>query len=146
MESIGLMAATGPGSTTPIDPPVADSSVQQRVVRKRRAQKRMIYGFTFSHKELVEWGKQHVGDTDDKESGRSMGPLYTRCLRLWHRTTVHMVTYYSGPRRHQSDWCLTLADNISPDTATPPPREVIDEIKEALEITRDPEWHLFGGD
>ncbi|KAH9031680.1 hypothetical protein EDB84DRAFT_1491459 [Lactarius hengduanensis] len=146
------MAATGPGSTTtPIDPPVADPSVQQRAVRKKR-QKRMVYGFTFSHKELLEWGKQHVGDVDDKEVlghdkvRRSMGPLFTRCLRLWYRTTVHMVRYYSGPRRHQADWCLTLADNISPDTATPPPREVIDEIKEALEITRDPEWHLFGGD
>ncbi|KAH9003366.1 hypothetical protein EDB86DRAFT_3073138 [Lactarius hatsudake] len=127
------MAATGPGSTTPIDPPVADSSVQRPV-------------------ELVEWGKQHVGDTDDKEVlghdrvRRSMGPLFTRCLGLWYRTTVHVVTYYSGPRLHQSDWCLTLADNISPDTATPPPREVIDQIKEALDITRDPEWHLFGGD
>ncbi|KAH9074147.1 hypothetical protein EDB83DRAFT_2505048 [Lactarius deliciosus] len=132
------MAATGPGSPTPIDPHVADSSVQRPVVRKRRAQKRMIYGFTFSHKELVEWGKQHSQEID--------GTLFTRCLGLWYRTTVHVVTYYSGPRLHQSDWCLTLADNISPDTATPPPREVIDQIKEALEITRDPEWHLFGGD
>ncbi|KAH9171391.1 hypothetical protein EDB89DRAFT_2243567 [Lactarius sanguifluus] len=144
------MAATGPGSTTPIDPPVADSSVQQRVVRKRR-QKRMVYGFTFSHKELVEWGKQNLGMDEEELSRdynirRSMRALFTRCHPLWHRTTIHFVTYYSGPHRHHADWCLTLADNISPDTATPPPREVIDEIKEALEITRDPEWHLFGGD
>ncbi|KAH9061128.1 hypothetical protein EDB87DRAFT_1560797 [Lactarius vividus] len=136
------MAATGPGSTTtPIDPPQA--------VRKRRAQKRMIYGFTFSCKELEEWGRQHLGDDVELQyynTRRSMGPLFNRCHHLWRRTTVHFVTYYSGPRRHQSDWCLTLADNISPDTATPPPREVIDEIKEALEITQDPEWHLFGGD
>lgn len=70
-----------------------------------------------------------------------MGPLFTRCYHLWRRTTRHIVTYYSGPRRHEEDWCLTLADNISRDTSTPPPRELIDKIKEALEITRDPEWH-----
>ncbi|KAI9428932.1 hypothetical protein H4582DRAFT_411351 [Lactarius indigo] len=140
------MAATGPGSTT-----VADSSVQQRVMRKRRAQQRKIHGFNFSCTELVEWGKQHFDDTDDKDElqhyiRRSMGPLFTRCYHLWRRTTTRFVTYYSGPRRHHLDWCLTLADNISPDTATPPPREIIDKIKEALEITRDPEWHLFCGD
>ena len=111
----------------------------------------MIYGFTFSHKELVEWGQQHFGDMDDKEVlrhyvSRSMGPLFTRCYRLWRRTTRHIVTYYNGPRRHEEDWCLALADNISCDTATPPPRELIDKIKEVLEITRGPEWHRFYGD
>ncbi len=144
--------ATTSSTTTSIVPPVADSSIQQRrVVPKRRAQPRMIYGFTFSHKQLVEWGKQHYGDTEDEDLlrhyvWRSMGPLFTRCHHLWRRTTVHVVKYYSGPRRYHEDWCLTLADNISPDTATPPPRELIDKIKEALETTREPEWHLFGGE
>jgi hypothetical protein len=141
--------ATTNSITTSIVPPAADSSVQQRrVMPKRRAQQRKIYGFTFSHKELVEWGQQHFGDTDDKEVlrhyvRRSMGPLLSPHRR---RTTGHIVTYYSGPRRHEEDWCLTLADNISRDTATPPSRELIDKIKEALEITRDPEWHRFYGD
>lgn len=111
----------------------------------------MVYGLTFSHKELVEWGMQHLGMDEEELSRdynirRSMGPLFTRCHHLWHRTTIHFVTHYSGPHRHHADWCLTLADNISPDTATPPPREVIDKIKEALDITLDPKWHLFGGD
>ena len=125
--------------------PVAGSSIQ-----KQRRTPRMIYGFTFSHDELVEWGMQHFGE-DDKvmqhylRAGRAMGPLFTRCSHLWYRTTKHIVRYYSGPRWGDEDWCLALADNISPDTATPPPRELIDKIKEALEITQDPEWHHFGG-
>ncbi|EDR01651.1 uncharacterized protein LACBIDRAFT_310607 [Laccaria bicolor S238N-H82] len=139
-------------TTTSIVLPAPDSSIQQRqVVPKRHVLRRMIYGFTFSHKELVEWGQQHFGETDDKEVlrqyvRRSMGPLFTRCYCLWRRTTRHIVTYHSGPRRHEEDWCLTLADNISRDTAMPPAKEVIDKIKEALEITRDPEWHRFYGD
>ncbi len=95
-------------TATSIVPPAADSSIQQQVVLKRRAQRRMIYGFTFSHEELVEWGQQHFGDTDDKEVlrhyvRRSMGPLFTRCYRLWQRTTIHIVTYYRGPHRHNED-------------------------------------------
>jgi hypothetical protein len=42
-------------------------------------------------------------------------------------------------------WSLTLADNISSNTVTPPPREIIDKMKEAL-IMRDPQWHRFNGD
>lgn len=146
------MATTSSTTTSIIPPVMADSSThQRRVVPRRRVQRRMIYGFTFSHEELVDWGQQHFGNTNDKEVlrhyvSRSMGPLFTRCYRLWRRTTRHIVTYYSGPRRHEEDWCITLADNISCDTATPPPRELIDKIKEALEIARDPEWHLFYGD
>ena len=138
-------------TTTSVVRPVADSSMPQRVVTKRRAPRRMIYGFTFSHEQLVEWGKRHFGDSDDKEVLRkyirkSMGPLFTRCYRLWRRTTTHIVTYYKGPRRDDEDWCLCLADNNSRDTATPPSQELIDKIKEVLEITRDPEWHRFYGD
>jgi hypothetical protein len=123
-------------SSTPV-PPVAKSSKpvqlvagsstqQQQVVPKRRAQPRMIYGFTFSHDELVEWGIQHFGE-DDKamqhflRACRAMGPLFTRCYHLWRQTTRNTVTYYSGPRRGEEDWCLTLADNISLDTVTPLP-------------------------
>ena len=143
---------TTASTTTSVAQPAAVSSTQQRrAAPKRRPQRRMIYGFTFSHEELVEWGRQHFGDSDDKEVLRhyvrkSMGPLFTRCYRLWRRTTRHIVTYYSGPRRDDEDWCLSLADNISCETATPPSRELIDKIKEALEITRDPEWHRFYGD
>ena len=144
--------ATTSSTTTSAVPSAADSSMQQRrVAPKRRAQRRMIYGFTFSYEELVEWGQQHFGETDDEEKlqhyvRKSMGPLFARCYRLWRRTTKHIVTYYSGSRRDDEDWCLCLADNISRDTATPPPQELIDKIKEALEITRDPEWHRFYGD
>ena len=144
--------ATANSIITSVVPPVTDLSTQERrAVPRRRAQRRMIYGFTFSHEELVEWGQQHFGNTDDKEVlrhyvSRSMRPLFTRCYRLWRRTTRHIVTYYNGPRRHEEDWCLALADNISCDTATPPPRELIDKIKEVLEITRGPEWHRFYGD
>ena len=142
------MATTSP--TTSAVPSAADSSMQ-RVASKRRSQRRMIYGFTFSYEELVEWGQQHFGETDDEEElqhyvRKSMGPLFARCYRLWRRTTKHIVTYYSGSRRHDEDWCLCLADNITRDTATPPPQELIDKIKEALEITRNPEWHRFYGD
>ena len=146
-----IWMATTSSSTTSVVPPAADSSMQKRrVVRKRRPQ-RMIYGFTFSHEELVEWGRQHFGDSDDKKVSwhyvrRAMGPLFTRCYRLWRRTTTHIVTYYNGPRRDDEDWCLSLADNISCDTATPPSRELIDKMKEVLEISRDPEWHRFDGD
>ena len=143
------MATTSPTTTSAV-PSAADSSMQ-RVASKRRSQRRMIYGFTFSYEELVEWGQQHFGETDDEEELRhyvrkSMGPLFARCYRLWRRTTKHIVTYYSGSRRHDEDWCLCLADNITRDTATPPPQELIDKIKEALEITRNPEWHRFYGD
>ena len=134
-------------------PLVAESSVRQQQVmpKTRRRAPRMIYGFTFSHDELVEWGIRHYGK-DDKvmqhylRAGRAMGPLFTRCYRLWPRTTKQIVRYYSGPRRGDVNWCLSLADTISHDTAMPPPREIINEIKEALETTQDPEWHRFDGD
>lgn len=41
-----------------------------------------------------------------------------------------------------------FADNISPDTATPPQslREIIDRIKENLSIEKEPQWYRFYGD
>jgi len=33
--------------------------------------------------------------------------------------------------------------HLSCDTVMPPPREIIDEIKDVLDLMRDPEWHLF---
>ena len=118
---------------------------------KRRAKRRMIYGFTFSTDELKEWGRQQFGETDDEKVlrnyiARSMGPLYIRTRRLWKRTTKHFVSYNRGPRRYESDWCLTLADNISSDTVLPPSSEIIQRMKEVLQITRDPQWHRFDGD
>ena len=111
----------------------------------------MIYGFAFSTDDLEEWSKQRFGDTDDEKMleiylSKAMGPLYCRCRRLWRRTTKHFVTYEHGPRSQESDWCLTLADNISPDTATPPPQEIIDQIKEDLYLSREPQWYPFNGD
>ena len=32
------------------------------------------------------------------------------------RTSMHFVTHRTGSRRHESDWCLTFADNISLDS------------------------------
>ena len=59
----GMAATSSTVTTTSVVPPAAHSSMQQRrVVPKRRPQRRMIYGFTFSHKELVEWGQQHLGE------------------------------------------------------------------------------------
>ena len=137
----------------PITTPVADSSTNQRrsVAYKRRTFKRMIYGFAFSTDELEEWGRQRFGDTDDEEVllsyiSKSMGPLFSGCYRLWRRTSTHFVTYNKGSRRHESDWCLTFADNLSPDTAIPPSREVIDKMKENLRIEKEPQWYRFYGD
>lgn len=149
MFSVFGMATT---NSPAVAQPATDSSKpQSRAVSKRRRPRRQIYGFTFSPDQLEDWGRQHFGDTDDEEVlerylRKSMGPLYYRCYHLWRRTTKHFVTYYTGPRRNEEDWCLTLADNISRDTATPPPREIIDKIKEVLDLTRDPEWHVFYGD
>ena len=111
----------------------------------------MVYGFAFSTDQLEEWGRHRFGDTDDEDVllsyiSRSMGPLFTGCYRLWRRTCVHFVKYYTGPRRHESDWCLTFADNFSPDTATLPPREIIDKMKENLRIEQEPQWYRFYGD
>jgi len=138
---------------TTTDPLAADStSRRSRGVPTRRKHQRMIYGFTFSRAELVDWGRHHFNNVEEDERApdryirKAMGPLFTRCFRLWRRTTKHFVFYTRGPRRHEEDWCLTLADNISQDTVTPPPREIIDNIKHALEITRDPTWHRFYGD
>ena len=130
---------------------VLDPSAKPNTIPKRHAMHRMIYGFTFSTDELEEWGRQQFGNTDDEKVlesyfVRSMGPLYICSQCLWKRTTKHFVTYKSGPCRHESDWCLTLADNISSDTITPPPREIINKMKEALQITRDSQWHRFDGD
>jgi hypothetical protein len=140
-------------SSDAIATPAADSSAKQcRSVAKRRSTfKRMIYGFAFSPDELEEWGRQQYGDTDDEKVllnyiSKSMGPLFRGCYRLWRRTTKHFVTYYTGPRRHESDWCITFADNISRDTATPPSREIIDMMKENLHIQKEPQWYRFYGD
>ena len=129
--------------------PAVDSST--KLHRKRYMFKRMIYGFAFSTDELEEWGRQRFGDTDDEKIllgyiSKSMGPLFTGCYRLWRRTSMHFVTYNTGPRRHESDWCLTFAVNLSPDTATPPPREIIDKMKENLRIVQEPQWYRFHGD
>lgn len=148
-----LFAALGMATTSsPAAQPVADfSKPQNRGVSKKCRPQRMIYGFTFSPDQLEDWGRQHFGDTGDEKVleryiKKSMGRLYYPCYHRWRRTTKHFVTYYTGPRRHEEDWCLTLADNISCDTVMPPPREIIDEIKDVLDLTRDPEWHLFYGD
>ena len=75
-----------------------------------------------------------------------MGTLFRGCYCLWRRTSKHFVTYCSGPRRHESDWCITFADNISPDTASLPPRDIIDRMKENLRIEKEPQWYRFYGD
>ena len=146
METMSVSTNITPNITTP----VGDSS-KRRSVTKRRTFKRMIYGFAFSTDELEEWGRQRYGDTDDEKVllgyiSKSIGPLFRGCYRLWRRTSTHFVTYNTGPRRHESDWCLTLADNISTDTATPPPREIIDRMKENLSIEKEPQWYRFYGD
>lgn len=147
-----MATETVSSNITPIMTPAADSStVQRRSVAKRRTTKRMIYGFAFSPEELQEWGQQQFGDTDDEEDlldyiDKSIGLLFRGCYRLWHRTSRHFVTYYSGPRRHESDWCITFADNLSSDTATPPPSEIIKRMKENLRIKKDPQWYRFYGD
>jgi hypothetical protein len=138
-------------SSDTIRMPVGSSTEQRRSVAKRRTFKRMIYGFAFSPDELEEWGRQQYGDTDDEKVllnyiSRSMGPLFRDCYRLWRRTSTHFVTYYTGPRRHESDWCITFADNISPDTATLPSREIIDRMKEILQIEKEPQWYRFYSD
>ena len=132
-------------------PAPESSTKQRRSVPKRRTFKRMIYGFAFSTDELEEWGRKRFGDTDDEKilesyMRKSISPLFNGCYRLWRRTSMHFVTYNKGPRRHESDWCLTFADNISPDTATLPPREIIDRMKEDLHIEKEPQWYRFYGD
>ena len=107
---------------TPIATSAVESSTKQsRSVPKRCTFKRMIYGFAFTPEELEEWGRQRFGDTDDEKildgyMGRSMSALFDGCYRLWRRTSMHFVNQFTGARRHESDWCLTFADNISPDT------------------------------
>ena len=138
---------------TPIATSGADSSTKQRksVPKRRPFTKRMIYGFALSTDELEEWGRQQFGDTDDEKVllgyiNKSIGPLFDGCYGLWRRTSMHFITYSTGPRRHESDMCLTFADNISPDTATLPPRAVIDKMKENLRIEKEPQWYRFYGD
>ena len=138
-------------SITPIATPAADLSTnQRRSVAKRRPFKRMIYGFAFSTDDLEAWGRQQFGDSDNEvllnHISKSMGHLFRGCYRLWRRTSKHFVTYYSGPCRHESDWCITFADNISPDTASLPPRDIIDRMKENLRIEKEPQWYRFYGD
>ena len=122
------------------------SSLERKSAARRRTFKRMIYGFAFSTDELEEWGRQRFGDTDDEKILESYMRKSNGCYRLWRRTSMHFVTHYSGSRRHESDWCLTFADNISPDTATLPPRAVIDKMKENLRIEKEPQWYRFYGD
>ena len=139
-------------NATPIATPAADSSTKQRrSVAKRRAYKRMIYGLAFSLEELMEWGRQRFGDTDDEKVlenyiSKSTSFLFRGCYRLWRRTSMHFVAYNKGPRRHESDLCLTFTDNISLDTAAAPPREIIDNMKENLCIEKEPRWYEFYGD
>ena len=147
------MATTNNASDiTLIATPAADSSTKQRrSVTKRRTFKRMIYGFALSPDELEDWGRQQFGDTDDEKVledyiSNSTSDLFDGCYRLWRRTSMHFITYYSGPRRHESDLCLTFADNISPDTATPPSEEIVNKMKEKLLIEKDPQWYRFYGD
>jgi hypothetical protein len=136
-----------------IEMPVVSSTEQRRSVAKRHMFKRMIYGFAFSPDELEEWGRQQYGDTDDEKVllnyiSKSMGPLFHdfyRLWRVWRWTSTHFVTYYTGTRSHESDWCITFADNISPDTATLPSREIIDRMKENLQIEKEPQWYRFSG-
>ena len=107
-----LFAALGMATTSsPAAQPVADfSKPQSRGVSKKCRPQRMIYGFTFSPDQLEDWGRQHFGDTDDEKVleryiKKSMGRLYYPCYHRWRRTTKHFVTYYTGPRRHEEDWC-----------------------------------------
>ena len=139
------------GNIAPAATPAADSSTKQRrSVTKRRTFKRMIYGFALSPDELEDWGRMRFGDTDDVKvlEGyiyKSTSQLFDGCYRLWRRTSMQFVTYYSGPRRHESDLCLTFADNISPDTATPPPEEIVNKMKENLRLEKNPQWYRFYG-
>ena len=131
----------------------ADSSTKQRrsVVKKRTTFKRKIYGFVLFQDELEEWGRQQFGYTDDEKVlesyiNKTISYLFRGSYRLWRRTSIHFVSCNTGPHRHESDFCLTLADNLSSDTATLPPREVIDMIKKNLRIEKDPQWYRFDGD
>ena len=140
------------GNIAPAATPAADlSTKQRRSVTKRRTFKRMIYGFALSPDELEDWGRQRFGDTDvvnvlEDYISKSTSLLFRGCYRLWRRTSMHFIAYDTGPRRHESDLCLTLADNISPDTATPPSEEIINQMKENLRIEKDPQWYRFYGD
>ena len=136
----------------PIATPEADSSTKQRSsVAKRRTVRRMIYGFALSPDELEDWGRKRFGDSDDEKVlesyiRKATSLLFRGCYRMWRRTSMRFVAYETGPRRHESDLCLTFADNISPDTATPPSSEIIDMMKEKLGIEKDPQWYRYYGD
>ena len=86
------------------------------------------------------------GFMSNKRTYVALSFLFNGCYHLWRRTSVHFVVCNSGPRHHESDFCLTLEDNLSSDTATLPPREIIDKMKENLLIEKDPQWYRFYGD
>ena len=140
-----------PIATSAADSPTKQRRKQRRTVAKRHIFKRKIYGFVLFKEDLDAWGRQQFGDTDDEKVlkgyiSKTISLLFNGSYRLWRRTSMHMVTCNTGPRRHESDFCLTLADNLSSDTATLPSREIIEKMKENLRIEKDPQWYRFDGD
>jgi hypothetical protein len=141
-----------PIATSAADSPTKQRTKQRRSVAKRHTFKRKIYGFALTKEELDKWGRQQFGDTDDDKIlegyiSKTISLLFDGCYRLWRGTSMRFVTCNTtGPRRHESDFCLAFADNLSSHTATPPPREIIDKMKENLRIEKDPQWYRFYGD
>ena len=139
-----------PIATSAADLPAKQHRKQRRNVAKRHTFKRRIYGFVLFKEDLDAWGRQQFGDTDDEEVldgylNKTLSLLCNGCHRLWRRTDVHFVSCNTGAPRHETDFCLTLADNLSPDTATIPPREIIEMMKKNLRIEKDPQWYRYDG-
>lgn len=60
-------------------------------------------------------------------------------------TDLRVLCCHTGANRHEMHFRLTLADNLSSDTATPPPGEIIDRMKNPR-IEKDPQRYQFYGD
>ena len=140
-----------PIATSATDSPTKQRRKQRRTVAKTHIFKRKIYGFVLFKEDLDAWGRQQFGDTDDEKVlkgyiSKTISLLFNGSYRLWRRTSMHMVSCNTGPRRHESDFCLTLVDNLSSDTASLPSREIIEKMKENLRIEKDPQWYRFDGD
>lgn len=76
---------------------------QRRNLPKRRAFKRMIYGFAFSTDELEEWGRKRFGDTDDEKvlegyMRKWISPLFNACYRADFHALCYSPHGLSPPR------------------------------------------------
>jgi hypothetical protein len=124
-----------------LQPHLSLSATRVPIVRKR--QKHMVYGYAIEYNVALEHGSDMYGpaSSEHEEDMRVTGyvnAMKTECKRHWC-ATGHCAVYVG----QVLTTCITFAGNMSQADMELPPQEVIEKLRDVLQMDEGPQWFQF---